>query len=381
MYPKKKGDQDTALFISLPATMLLITLVCLSGLVIYAAYATCDPLLDGKILARDQLLPYFVMETLGTINGIPGLFVACIFSAALSSISSCLNALSITVLEDLIKPTMDYWDMTMSQRTEARLAKLLGVLGGLLVIGLAFLCYFLGTTVLQIMITVLGMAGGPLLALFIMGIFMPCVNAVGATVGTIIGSIVIFWIVAGAFVYQAPLPELPFRTDGCDVKDQIHDLFNQFTSHVVDFSATSKPDIVTELITDHSVDWSGYKIIYQLSFLWYPTVAVCISIVFGILISWNQQSGSDLLSDEEDEDDIPITIYTKTKIDDSNSQKAELTQPAIVIPKTSKAEIDNCSRLVADHEHVESTAFLEHDQSSERSASPIHFYKIFWNDS
>lgn len=35
--------------------MLLITLVCLSGLVIYAAYATCDPLLDGKILARDQV--------------------------------------------------------------------------------------------------------------------------------------------------------------------------------------------------------------------------------------------------------------------------------------------------------------------------------------
>jgi hypothetical protein len=27
----------------------------MSGLVIYAAYATCDPLLDGKIIARDQV--------------------------------------------------------------------------------------------------------------------------------------------------------------------------------------------------------------------------------------------------------------------------------------------------------------------------------------
>ena len=44
-----------ALFVSLPATILLITLVCMSGLVIYAAYATCDPLLDGKIIARDQV--------------------------------------------------------------------------------------------------------------------------------------------------------------------------------------------------------------------------------------------------------------------------------------------------------------------------------------
>lgn len=33
-----------------------------------------------------------------------------------------------------------------------------------------------------------------------------------------------------------------------------------------------------------------------------------------IFFEQNQQSGSDLLSDEEDEDDdIPITIYTKTK--------------------------------------------------------------------
>ena len=43
-----------------------------------------------------------------------------------SSISSCLNALSITVLEDLIKPTLDYCDVTLSQKFEARLAKVLG---------------------------------------------------------------------------------------------------------------------------------------------------------------------------------------------------------------------------------------------------------------
>jgi hypothetical protein len=65
----------------------------------------------------------------------------------------------------------------------------------------------------------------------------------------------IFWIVIGAFVYKAPLPELPFRTDGCDVNDRINDLFNQFTTHVVDLRLTNRPDVVTELVTAQENDW------------------------------------------------------------------------------------------------------------------------------
>ena len=45
-----------------------------------------------------------------------------------SSISSCLNAVSITILEDLIKPAMEYFDKSMTMKTEAMLAKLLGML-------------------------------------------------------------------------------------------------------------------------------------------------------------------------------------------------------------------------------------------------------------
>ena len=51
------------------------------------------------------------------------------------------------------------------------------VVFGLVTIGLAYLAGMLGKTVLQIAISVFGMVGGPLLSLFLEGLFLPCVNA------------------------------------------------------------------------------------------------------------------------------------------------------------------------------------------------------------
>lgn len=56
---------------------------CFSGLLIYATYDSCDPLTAGRIKADDQLLPLYVMETVGHLTGVPGLFIAGVFGAAL----------------------------------------------------------------------------------------------------------------------------------------------------------------------------------------------------------------------------------------------------------------------------------------------------------
>jgi sodium-coupled monocarboxylate transporter 8/12 len=62
----------------------LIYLFCvLIGLGIYAKYSNCDPLANHKITKHDQLLPYYVTDVAEHIPGIPGLFMAAVFSAAL----------------------------------------------------------------------------------------------------------------------------------------------------------------------------------------------------------------------------------------------------------------------------------------------------------
>ncbi|KAJ7382020.1 hypothetical protein OS493_037608, partial [Desmophyllum pertusum] len=51
----------------------------------------CDPISDGRIKTGDQILPYFVMHVLGSLYGVPGLFMACLFSGTLRPklVSSC----------------------------------------------------------------------------------------------------------------------------------------------------------------------------------------------------------------------------------------------------------------------------------------------------
>lgn len=58
------------------------------GLLIYATYSECDPLTTKLARAKDQLLPLLVMRIFGDYPGLPGLFVAGVFSAALRYIFS-----------------------------------------------------------------------------------------------------------------------------------------------------------------------------------------------------------------------------------------------------------------------------------------------------
>jgi len=48
-------------------------------------------------------MPLYVLDTMGSVPGLTGLFVAGIFSAALSSVSPVLNSLAAVTMEDYLK--------------------------------------------------------------------------------------------------------------------------------------------------------------------------------------------------------------------------------------------------------------------------------------
>lgn len=111
------------LYWNLPGLLVLASMAILCGMVMYAEYHDCDPVTLGLIERHDQLMPYFIMDKLSKIHGLPGLFVACVFSGSLSTLSSGFNALAAITWEDIIKPRVKVRDESQA----LNITKLIGI--------------------------------------------------------------------------------------------------------------------------------------------------------------------------------------------------------------------------------------------------------------
>ncbi|GBP13178.1 Sodium-coupled monocarboxylate transporter 1 [Eumeta japonica] len=179
--------------------LVFTSLICVySGIVVYARYHDCDPLDSNLAVARDQLLPLLVMDVLKEWPGIPGLFVAGIFSAALSSLSTGLNSMAAVVLEDFYKP---FFKELSTFHTQI-LVRSVVVVMGVLCVALVFVVEQLGS-VLQLTISFSSATGGAQLAIFVMGIFLPFIDSTSSLCGGVAGLAATWWVAAHAQLAQA----------------------------------------------------------------------------------------------------------------------------------------------------------------------------------
>lgn len=64
-------------------------------------------------------MPLFVVDAMGSMPGLPGIFVSGIFSASLSSVSAAMNSLAAVTLEDYIKVSALRLHLSQSQLTQS----------------------------------------------------------------------------------------------------------------------------------------------------------------------------------------------------------------------------------------------------------------------
>lgn len=265
--PTLKKSQSV-IWINLPGLSLLLTITCVIGLAIYAKYKDCDPLKSKQVTSADQLFPLFVMDVLGDIPGIPGLFVAGIFSGALSTVSSGVNSLSAVTLEDIVKV---YISPNISELWATRCTKVFALVYGILAILLVLVAERLGD-VLPAALSIFGMVGGPLLGLFTLGMFFPWPNAFGAVVGLISGLCLSFWIGLGYFINKPYIPRPPISIEGC--------LFN-VTSVVSNLTTT-----VTTIPTIPIQEEEGLINLYKMSYMWYSAIGCSTVVIVGLIVSF-----------------------------------------------------------------------------------------------
>ncbi|XP_066036312.1 sodium-dependent multivitamin transporter isoform X3 [Chamaea fasciata] len=245
---------------------IVLCLSCLTGLVMFV-YDREHPLTPSKPPASsDQLVLFFVMDVLRDLPGLPGLFVACLFSGALSTISSAFNSLATVTMEDLVRPHFP----GLSESRATLLSKLLAFGYGLLCLGMAYVSSMLGP-VLQAAISIFGMVGGPLLGLFCLGMFFPCANPTGAVVGLLAGLAMAFWIGIGSFLNSA---------GGAKGVPTANSTALPTVGNLSTVLATTLPPP-----TSVPPSPTGLQRFYSLSYMWYSAHNSTTVIVVGVLVS------------------------------------------------------------------------------------------------
>ncbi|XP_050430398.1 putative sodium-dependent multivitamin transporter [Adelges cooleyi] len=234
------------LWFSWPITAFLSLSMCFSGLAIFAMYRHCDPIKTHRITTGDQLMSLFVLDTMGSIPGLTGLFLAGVCSSALCSVSAALNSLAAVTLEDYIAP---FANGKMTDQKRVYCLKALVVFYGVITILLGFCAHFVGP-LLQASMTIFGIIGGPILAVFTLGILVPYVNQKGSLIGLSVGLVLLFIIGLGG--PKPPIENLPTYTNGCTSAIAYNDYHN--------FPSTDSPMVA---------DQSDYLYIYKISYMYY----------------------------------------------------------------------------------------------------------------
>ncbi|XP_056669151.1 sodium-dependent multivitamin transporter isoform X4 [Monodelphis domestica] len=247
-----------------PCQQVTLCIGSLIGLVMFVYYLDYPLSPEQAQISSDQMVLHFVMDILGGLPGLPGLFVACLFSGSLSTISSAFNSLATVTIEDLIRPHFP----EISEERATLISKGLAVAYGLICLGMAYVSSLMGP-VLQAAISIFGMIGGPLLGLFCLGIFFPCANSTGAVLGLLAGLIMAFWIGIGNMVSNMTSKIVVPPPNGTGLPS-----YRNMTIVTV---TTLMPFTVSQP--------TGIQRFYNLSYLWYSAHSSTTVIIMGLLVS------------------------------------------------------------------------------------------------
>jgi sodium-coupled monocarboxylate transporter 8/12 len=166
-------------FLTVPLVLLLATM----GLGFVAYYRT-HPALAATLPKPDQVLPHFVMNVLPV--GLPGLVIAGVLAATMSTLSSGLNSLSTVTMIDFYRRFRR--GGPAAQEDDVRVARGFTLAWGICIAVSALFMSHLGQIV-EGTLKILGFLSGPLLGMFLLGVLTRRANTFGVLAGAAAGTL------------------------------------------------------------------------------------------------------------------------------------------------------------------------------------------------
>lgn len=288
------GKARSALLIYVIPTLIITITSVVDGLIMYAYYEGCDPVKSGKLDSVDQGIPYMTLEIFESIPGMAGLFISAIFSASLSTISSCLNSLSVLVLEEFIAIKRP----SMSDKLKVKVGKVIGIVLGAILISMTFGISASESNVFELLYGFTSLTYGPGIAVYFLGIFFPWTNTIGAMTGMFTSyAVLVFMFIGRHFLNHSPYPtNLPdVSTDLCPTNSTEYMINSNATTTnfnatmfnynvtMINFDATTMESVTTNTI---EIERTFLRDIYNVNYNFLMMVGFVITLTVGLIASF-----------------------------------------------------------------------------------------------
>lgn len=274
-------------FIAAVLALFIAGLAVMEGAIMFAYYQAkgCDPLEANQVRNENQLIAKLVRDIFHDTPCLPGLFLAALFSASLSTMSSVISAMSAMFWEDIVKPHTK----PMSDKRAMRVAQSSVLLFGVLAVFVAFGISGIDGPVSRILDITGACLEGAVAGLFILGWFNRRANVLGALVGASACVVVVGWISFGKLVSPgvrvhpklepASIEHCPIYNVSGIVNTTTYEQLSQeamFNYSGIVFDGTSTPV--------HS-EPQGLDLLYSLSYKWLAPLGICLVVIIGSIVS------------------------------------------------------------------------------------------------
>ncbi|KAM9796395.1 sodium/iodide cotransporter isoform X2 [Syngnathus typhle] len=186
------------------------------------------------------------------------------------TVSTSINAMAAVTMEDLFQQYVRH----LSQKKQLLISKGLSFFYGVSCMIIAVLASFMDWGVLQGSFTVMGVVSGPLLGVFILGMFFPASNRVGTYLGIATGYCVSLWLAVGSTLYP-PSPRtmgvLPNYGDKCEPAN-------------ITLNGTHHQHAMSTLPQNDNPQ--GLHNLYSISYLYFGALATSSVVLVGLLVSY-----------------------------------------------------------------------------------------------